>query len=123
MSGRTMVYANLAHKAGALQRMASDLCDRCEDAECYAESTKVAQAAALLADVAGNLETAARASLAGKAHTRWTAIDDDFLASRFGPAMRATRGDAEAAVAQLAADLKRTPVAVAARLVKTGVWS
>jgi hypothetical protein len=113
-----MVIVNLAFTASELQRLTTKLCDRCEDAERYDVTSKVAQAAALLADVAGTLE-----AREAKAHTRWSTADDDHLATYWGPALREFRGDTEAAVAQLAADVKRSPVAVAARLVKTGVWS
>lgn len=118
MNSRAMVIGNLARRAEAVARMVTSLCDACEDAERYDVAGKVAQSAMELHAVSRAL-----APSESKAHTRWSAADDDHLATYWGPALREFRGDTEAAVEQLACDLKRTPVAVAARLVKTGVWS
>lgn len=54
---------------------------------------------------------------------RWTSNDDHYLATYWGPSLRHFSGDAEAAIAALARDLGRTPVAVAIRLCVTGVFN
>lgn len=100
-----------------------DLVDTLDNAEQLSLSDAVQRAVEGVREVRRVCDTKLHDAAERNAGTRWQAHEDHYLATYWGPALRALRGDTEAAVASLAGNLKRSPVAVAARLVKTGVWT
>lgn len=104
---------------------ACNLVDTLDSAEVLHEANRVQQAVEILREVRRECDRRLQAAASEPvyAHLRWLPENDALLRDEWGQALRLHKGDAEAAVAHLARHVRRTPVAVAARLVKLGIWN